>query len=109
MKGLSDRTRSSRVNQLVADAVKVSGGLFHGLDSAVPAAPGQGLPVGAEHGVRLLPQQQALFLVVQDLVAGPQPHQGGMRLQEPVAQAVDGGDVYSGEVSSGPRTPAPTM
>ena len=63
------------VDQLVADAVEIAGGLGRRVNPVPPSTLGDYVPAGAEYGVELLVQQQALFTLVQDLVIRLQPRQ----------------------------------
>ena len=65
----------SGVDQLVADAVEIAGGLGRRVNPVPPSTLGDYVPAGAEYGVELLVQQQALFTLVQDLVIRLQPRQ----------------------------------
>ena len=96
MKGRCEPARTSEVDQLVADAVEVACGLGHRVNSVPPPASGENVPVGAEDGVKLLVKEQVLLPLVQDPVAGPQAYLASVGSQQPVAEAVNGGDAHAG-------------
>ena len=97
MKGRSEPARTSEVDHLVAGAVEVACSLGHRVDPVPPPAPGENFPVGAEDGVEFLVKEQVLLPLVQDPVTGPQACQASVgSRQQPVAQAVYGGDAHAG-------------
>ena len=97
------------VDQLVADAVEIPGGLRRTVYSLAPAATGQYVPVRAQYGVKLLLHQQLLLRFVQQPVAGPQSHRAGVGSEYPVAEAVHGADPHPGEVPGNPAVPGGTQ
>ena len=82
------------VDQLVADAVEIAGRLGRRVGAVAPAAFRKYVPVGAEYGLRLLVEQRPLLLLADEREFGTQPHQACAGVQQPVAQAVDGGDLH---------------
>ena len=81
-----------QVDPLIGEPVEVAASLVDDVALVLPAPVLQGASIRAENLVEPAPHQAGLFLVVQEPMRRLQTNGAGMRSQDLMAQAVDGGD-----------------